>query len=123
MGLLNTTDFSISIPIKNIWSLWCDHPHGISYEGGPGPAEQVTIEFLNKEFPIEDFPSAKQLLSMVADELRIQYGCRVDLCYERNFNPRISWRPTKVPYLDVWIKGTYPDIIYIRNYYEHPELK
>ena len=121
MGLLDIDNFSIDIPVSKIWDLWCDHPHGT--RGGAGPAEQVTIEFLNKEFPIDDFPSAKRLLSMIADELRIQYGCCVDLCYEREFNPRISWRPIRKPYLDVWLKGTYPDIVYIRNYYEHPELK
>ncbi len=69
------------------------------------------VDFNNREFPVDDFPSERQLITQIHYELK----SKVDRClmrYEAKFNPRLSWRPTGQLFVDVWIKSNFPIFIF-----------
>lgn len=112
MGLLSITEFSLSAAIQDVYYIKCVEPVP-SITSHPGPGRQVCIEFNRKEFSIDNFPTPSQILTMVADELQNQYGCTVTYEFEKDFNPKLSWRPIHIPYIRAWLPGTTQVIIYI----------
>lgn len=120
MGLLTGDDFVVRVRIDSMWDIQRMEPHECLWYNEE-PTSQVIKMIGSMNVPLENFPSSKAVLSMIARELQTQYGCQVEICYEREFNPKISLRPVRIPYIRSWLRGTYPIIIYIANYYEHPE--
>lgn len=116
MGILSTEEFRLYKRLDEVYALYYEINDGHSammVKNGPGV--QVVRMMNARKFPIDEFPSKNKVLQMVADELVNQYGARVLRRFETKFNPMLSWRPINRPFIDSWVQGTFPVLIFFAS--------
>lgn len=116
MGILATDEFKLHKRLDTVYELcYYINDGGSAMMVDRGPGVQVVQMMNAREFPIDDFPSKNKVLQMVADELAIQYGATVERRFETVYNSKISWRPIGRPFIDSWVYGTFPVLIFFRS--------